>query len=158
MDGEFASPYNRQSVTVTPETFFPSEPLNYAFRLFLWHYCRLVDGVDVVLKRGCPQLEIRVKLGQGRRRITMTLADTAAGVIVQAATTINEPNCVGMMQIVLLFMNHLDYPSYRLELTGDLSARFYTEAPTSALRTSGDFYDLIVRLAETASRLEQMDA
>ena len=157
MDGELIEPHQSQTKIITPETFFPSEPVNYAFRLFLWHYCRWVDGVKVVLDRGRPKLEIMVRNGIDRRLITITLSDFASGVMVRAATDIGETNCAGMMQMLLLFMNNLDYPSYRLELKNDLTARFYTEITTSALRTSSNFYALIVRLAETASRLEQLE-
>ena len=157
MDGELIEPRQPQPEIITPETFFPTEPLNYAFRLFLWHYCRCVDEVKVVLTRSRPQLEVYVRGKEGRRLVIVTLTDTMPGVLVRVSTDIGETNCAGMMQMILLFMNNLDYPSYRLELKNDLTACFYLEVPTFSLRTSGDFYDLIVRLAETASRLEQLE-
>jgi len=144
-------------IPITPETFFPSDPLNQAFRLFLFQYCRFIDGVTVSMNHGRPQLEIPIKTATARRIVTVTLYSGPAAVIVKAATAINERNCPGIMQLILLLMNDQDTPRYRVELKSELLAQFYCETPTSALRTPADFYDLPIRLAEVAVRLEQLE-
>ena len=158
MDGEHEAAREKQPEIVIPETFFPSEPLNQAFRQFLFHYCRLIDSVKVTLDRGRPQLEINISSAAVKRRVTLTFHSGAEGVIVKAATDISERNCPGVMQLILMFMNDHDAPRYRVEWTNNLIAQFYAEVPTDQLHASSNFYDLIIRLAEVASHLEMMEA
>ena len=157
MDGELIEPHRPQPEIITPETFFPSEPLNYAFRLFLWHYCRRIGGVNVVFNRGRPQLEVEIRFANNIREVTVTMYSDATGVTIKATTAVGDRNCPGVMHLLRLFMEEPDNLRYRVELDGNFTARLYTETSTFSLRTSGEFYDLIIRLAETAARLEKME-
>jgi len=157
MDNESRSFEQYRQEIVMPETFFPSEPLNYAFRQFLWHYCQRIHGVKVVLDRNRPLLEVRVRVNDAVRRVVVMLYSDAAGVMVKASTVTGDRNCPGVMHLLLLLSEEPQNLRYRVELDNNFAARFYTEMRTDQLRNSGDFHDLIIRLAETATRLEQMD-
>jgi len=141
---------------LTPETFFPTARLNHVFRLFMAEYRRVIDGVRVTSIHYRPQLEIMVKIGGQVRTVALKLSCNPNNITINASTLLGDKKCMGVMQVILFFMGNLDYPSLHLDVNDDLTAQFHTEIPTTAICNPGDFYALIVRLAETASKLEQM--
>jgi len=157
MNGDAENYYDEPDEIITPENFFPSEPLNAAFRLFCFQYCCRLRRIGVRFDAGKrPLLELAVLVShQVERLVTVRLYSAADRVMVKAITPLDGRNPPGLLQMVLMFTDDRKSMRYHVELNSDFIAQFYGEAATASLRLPRDFYELIIHLAEVAVRLEQ---
>jgi len=140
------------------ESLFQNAQLQQGFSEFL-HMSggQIVSLLPGMLNESGRELGIEVINRYGfNRKVFLHIPRAETNGLIKARTVINRAESPAVLQLVLTLMGAVNHPSYKLEYDSSLNLMLFLEKKATDIVGSRDFEEMVIKLAETADRVENL--